>query len=128
MLWIQYEANENINPQYVEVSLGKIAELIAPYPVAAFDTGRFGIGLLVSDPDFSDNDFSDDSRPSTQYNSREGENVGSDLDGESFRYLPDNVTQPESDETNTKGSVNERGKCLDNVAEFPRCCRTSHPA
>lgn len=99
MFWVQYEAKQNLNPQHLEGSIGRIAELIAPYPVAAFDAGRFGIGLLVSDPEFSE----DDSRPSPGY----------DPSGESFTYLPGSVIHAEADSQNT--SINERGKGRDNV-------------
>ena len=48
MLWIQYEATEQIQVTKVQKIVEGIAKYIEPYPVAAFDRGKFGVGLVVS--------------------------------------------------------------------------------
>jgi hypothetical protein len=47
MLWIQYEASGPVNPESIKAILKCISEIIEPFPVAAFDTGPFGIGVMV---------------------------------------------------------------------------------
>jgi hypothetical protein len=48
MLWIEYEATEQIDIRKLEDILAGIASYIDPFPVAAFDRGKFGIGLVLS--------------------------------------------------------------------------------
>lgn len=51
MLWIQYEATRNIAFEFIHEVVLDIANLISPYPVAAFDQGEFGLGLIVCEGD-----------------------------------------------------------------------------
>ena len=60
MLWIQYEATEPVDPESIKSFVRTISELVEPFPVAAFDTGPFGIGLIVSS--LSEPQDSDDNR------------------------------------------------------------------
>lgn len=46
MLWIQYEAESEIEELDVKNVLKNIGELISPYPVAAFDKSNFGFRLI----------------------------------------------------------------------------------
>ena len=53
MLWLQYEASKEIDELSVRRVIEKVAEHMHPFPVAAFDAGPFGVGLLVCDLDDS---------------------------------------------------------------------------
>jgi hypothetical protein len=57
MLWIEYDSISPCDAVTVKNVLEKIAEIIAPFPVAAYDTQESGIGLLVHDgfyPEYDD--------------------------------------------------------------------------
>jgi hypothetical protein len=56
MLWIEYTSTKEFGVDEVKGILKAIAEVIAPYPVCAYDDGEFGLGLLVHDgvPDAPD--------------------------------------------------------------------------
>jgi hypothetical protein len=49
MLWIQYELLHPTSTAFIAEIVGRIATLTAPYPVAAFDNGEHGVGLIVKD-------------------------------------------------------------------------------
>lgn len=49
MLWIEYNATKYLQRSYVKNILQRIAEIIVPYPVCAYDSGKFGIGLITHD-------------------------------------------------------------------------------
>lgn len=69
MLWVQYEANQTVDPLVIKDRVSSIAKHVAPYHVVAFDYGPFGVGLFVSE-DFdsgSDSDISDVSMDSYQW-------------------------------------------------------------
>jgi hypothetical protein len=47
MLWVQYEASSKISADFVQDIVRGISSSIWPYPVAAFDLGEFGFGLVT---------------------------------------------------------------------------------
>ena len=49
MLWVQYEASDRVDASIVMNAVRKLAMYVTPYPVAAFDNGPFGIGLIAHD-------------------------------------------------------------------------------
>src|SRR5271154_2565855 len=53
MLWIEYESTRRIEFCTVKEVVANIAKMVSPYPVAAFDLGIFGLGVVVSDTIFS---------------------------------------------------------------------------
>jgi hypothetical protein len=49
MLWIQYEASTPVERPFIWRAVQDMAKLTWPYPVAAFDEGKFGIGMIICD-------------------------------------------------------------------------------
>jgi len=66
MLWIEYDSISPCNVPTVKTVLENIARLIRPFPVAAYDTQKLGIGLLVHDGIYPG--YDDESESSTSSN------------------------------------------------------------
>ena len=63
MLWIQYEATESLELAYVKDIAVAIARLVAPYSVAIFDVGPFGLGLICHREIYSDEEDTESDMP-----------------------------------------------------------------
>jgi hypothetical protein len=70
MLWIEYDStSSNTDRRSVENILESIAKIITPFPVAAYDTEDWGIGLLVHDGFYPG--YDDESSATSSDSSRE---------------------------------------------------------
>lgn len=49
MLWIEYDSTPSQTQAVVETIIEKIAKIITPFPVAAYDIPEFGIGVVAHD-------------------------------------------------------------------------------
>ena len=49
MLWIQYEATQEVDSLFIRDVVRTVGEYISPHPVAALDEGQFGVGAIVCD-------------------------------------------------------------------------------
>ena len=49
MLWIEYESEGKLGISTILEILNSLAEIVAPFPVSAYDRGEFGVGLVVHD-------------------------------------------------------------------------------
>lgn len=47
MLWVEYEVSKPVELSFVAQVVENLFAITAPYPVVAFDSGEFGLGLIV---------------------------------------------------------------------------------
>ena len=60
MLWIEYRASVKVEISSIKDVLETLAQIITPYPVCAYDKGEHGLGLVVHDGVYDDDDDNGD--------------------------------------------------------------------
>lgn len=96
MLWIQYQTKEKLDILLIQELVNRIALLIAPFPVSAYNIGTKDLGLVFHDGvmdignrDTSDDESVDDNGDSDSDNEQSREYMGNDTGNTSSESLID---------------------------------------
>src|SRR5277367_699616 len=112
MLWIEYDSISPSDLPAVKNVLESIATIISPFPVAAYDTQEFGIGLLVHDgfyPGYDDESSSTSSNLSSNISPSSWVEVNPEID-----LIPLEIEMEDLVFTSPAGNVTANTSAADN--------------